>query len=210
MARKKKKDSWFTGTHAVTLVAVVAIAIGALILFNPLSNQQLTTSDNVAAEFGNYTSSVGFGNNYFAGACGEGSFTTRFYTMSGVSGQLNQIIVPVEVHDDPDATVIGDIKICEAELGGSCTGSEVTVKSDFVFTSEWGFSSGNKTVDIGAPFYIEAGSHYMITVEGTMDKSAIYSMYRADVEATGNRYFHSAPGCSSSRPDVYVLYFRVA
>jgi hypothetical protein len=209
VARKKKKNSWFTGTHAIVLVAVVAIAIGALLLFNPLSNQQLTTSDNVAVEFGNYTSSVGFGNNYFAGACSEGSFTTRFYTMSGVSGTLSQIVVPIEVRDDPDAEVVGDVKVCKAELGGECIGDETTVANNFDFTSEWGFESGEKTIEVGMPFRVEAGSYYMVTVEGTMEKYVTYSMYKADVEATGNRYFHSAPGCSSSRPDVYVVYFWI-
>jgi hypothetical protein len=203
--KKKSQDNWFKATHKLGIVAITILSAVVFLLFSP----RPTVSDNVAMEFGDYTTSLGFGNNYFAGACSEGEFTTRFYTMSGDSGELNRITMPIEVYDDPDATVVADIKICKAELGGSCAESETELKTDYDFTSEWGFQSGNKTIEIGVPFYVEAGSYYMITIEGTMDKPLVYSMYKAEVDGTTNRYFHTAPGCSSSRPDVYVVNFEV-
>lgn len=164
-------------------------------------------SDNVAAEFGEYVSGVGYGNNYFAGACNEGNFISSMYTMSGASGRLTKLVIPIEVYDDPDAIVVADVRICEATLGGDCIGDEATIADDFVFTDEWGFESGEKELPTEGDFYVTAGRYYRLTVQGNMESFVIYSMYKADVETDVNRYSHAAPGCSSSRPDVYVINF---
>jgi len=203
---KKKDGGWFTWAHGLMLAAVCMLFAVVFVVFN----QGPAESDNVLTEFGDYEAGAGFGNNYFAGACNEGGFETRFYTMSGVTGNLRRIIVPVEVQDDPEAMVVGEVKICEAELGGSCTGEEKVVKSNFEFTYEWGFESGEKSIELSIPFFVRAGSYYMITVDGFMNGFVTYSMYKADVDSDANRYFHSAPGCSSSRTDVYVVHFSLS
>jgi hypothetical protein len=203
--KKSKKVSKKVGKkYPIPIIVISVVAVVAILLIWMVTPK---FSDNVAAEFGEYDMGVGFGNNYFAGACNEGNFASSFYTMSGVSGRLTKLVMPIEVYDDPDAVVVADVRICEAPLGGACVGEDVTIVDDFIFTREWGFESGDKTIDVGAPFYVAAGRYYKISVQGNMESFVIYSMYKAEVETDINRYSHSAPGCSSNRPDVYVVNF---
>ena len=202
--KPEKRKTGFDNKYRTLIILIFVIAaFGIILIWFAVPK----FSDNVEAEFGEYTSSLGFGNNYFGSACSEGQYVTGFYTMSGVSGRLTKIIVPVEVQDDPDARAVGDIKICEANLGSECVGDETTIVSTFDFSRIWGFDSGEKEIDITTPFYVRAGAYYKITIEGVMSKSVTYSMYKADVPTGINRYFHTAEGCSSARPDVYVIHF---
>jgi hypothetical protein len=130
--------------------------------------------------------------------------------MSGVTGALRQIVIPVEFSDDPDAEISADVKICRATLGDDCTGSEVTIASGFDFVSNWGMSSGDKSIDVLAPFEVAAGEYYKISIDGTRTKNILYSMYVADVVSDANRYYHTSSGCHSTRRDVMVVHFHVS
>ena len=202
--KKQETGSGFDGKYLVLVLAIIIVAAIGIYLIWTVTPK---FSDNVAAEFGEYGMGVGYSNNYFAGACNEGDFKTWFYTMSGVTGRLTEIIIPITVQDDPDAEVVAEVRICEASLGGECIGDEVAVVSGYGFHDNWGFDSGDKELSVNVPFYVRSGAYYRITIEGNMNKPVVYSMYRAEVSTEGNRYFHTAPGCSSGRPDVYVVHF---
>jgi hypothetical protein len=201
----KRKDSFDKRYLVLTLIVIVVAAAAVVFWLVPKSS-----SDNAAFEFGEYEAIQRYHNNYFAGSCAEGDFHTHFYTMSGVTGELRRIVIPVEFSDDPDAEISGDIKICRANLGGDCTGAEITIASDFDFVSNWGMSSGDKSIDVLAPFEVAAGEYYRISVDGTRSKNILYSMYVADVVSDVNRFFHSASGCHSTRRDVMVVQFHVS
>jgi hypothetical protein len=185
------------------VIIIIVAAVGISLIAMP------KVSDNAAAEFGTYERTQKYHNNYIAGSCAEGSFHTHFYTMSGATGALRRIVIPVEFSDDPDASVTADIKICEALLGSSCVGDEVIIASNFDFVSNWGMNSGDKAIDLAVPFAVRAGAYYKISIDGDRSRNILYSMYIADVVCDVNRYYHSATGCSSSRSDVAVIYFHV-
>jgi hypothetical protein len=201
-----KRNEGFEKRYLVLALVVIVIAAAAVVFWLiPKSS-----SDNAAFEFGQYESTQKYHNNYFAGSCAEGEFHTHFYTMSGVTGALRRIVIPIEFSDDPDASISADIKICRANLGGECTGSEITIASNFDFVSEWGMSSGDKSIDVLAPFEVDTGEYYKISIDGARSKNIIYSMYVADVVSDVERFYHSAGGCHSRRNDVMVVHFHVS